>query len=561
MTNASHLIRKDPSPRIDLQPVAILKTALLLFALVLVLQTTLCAASARDSSRKPNIVLILADDLGWMDTSVYGSSFYQTPNIDDLAKRGMLFSNAYSAAPLCSASRASIMSGQYAARTTFMTAAGHLPEVRLRAAALEGGNPAYCAAAMKDATRLDTKIWTIAESLKAAGYTTGHFGKWHIGPEPYSPLQQGFDVDVPHYPGPGPAGSYQAPWRFPKKLHFTGVPGENIEDRMAKEAVKFIRANKDHPFYLNYWTFSVHGPWDGKPELIEKYRKLADPNKAQHTPIMAAMVETLDRAVGTLVAELKKQGIYNNTLIVFTSDNGGNMYSPINGDTGKRMGSEDGRTPKGKNWVYPTNNAPLRGGKATIYEGGSRVPCIVVWPGVVKSASQSNALITGTDLYPTLIQAGGGVRHSDQPMDGASLIPLLTGKASSVRDSVMIHFPFNMPATGNIASTYLRRGDWVLIRDYFSNPDHSDRYELYNLISDPGEAHDVAAKNSGIVADLRSRMDKLLSDTHAVLPKPNPKYDSSKKPVRPVMGPPIPAGVHAPFIGLSPPLSGTTQSP
>lgn len=450
------------------------------------------------------------------------------------------------------------MSGQYAARTTFMSASGHLPEVNLRAVALDGGSPAYRAAAVKDATRLDTKIWTIAESLKAAGYATGHFGKWHIGADPYSPLQQGFDVDVPHYPGPGPARSYQAPWHFPAKLHFTGAPGENLEDRMAKEAVKFIDANKDRPFYLNYWAFSVHGPWDGKPELIEKYRKLADPTKAQHAPVMAAMMESLDDAVGTLVAELKKQGIYEKTLIIFTSDNGGNMYSPIDPITGKHMGKEDGsvhakRNPKDQKWVYPTNNAPLRGGKATIYEGGSKVPCIVAWPSVIKPGTQSNALVTGTDLYPTLIQAGGGIRHLEQPMDGVSMVPLLTGEAKSVRDSVLIHFPFNTPATGNIASTYLRSGNWALIRDYYANANNSDRYELYDLMTDPSETKDVAKTNPEIVSNLRSQMDKQLKDTNAVLPKLNQNYDSKKEPVRPVMGPPQPSGVHAPFISLTPP--------
>lgn len=516
-------------------------------------------APARAHPDKPNIVMILADDLGWMDTGVYGSSLYQTPHIDALAKQGMLFTNAYSPAPLCSASRASIMSGQSPARTTFMGASGHTPEVRLRSVAKAGGNSVYRASAIEDATRLDTKIWTIAEALKAAGYATGHFGKWHIGPEPFSPLEQGFDVDVPHFSGPGPAGSYQGPWHFPKNLQFVGAPGENLEDRMAKEAAKFIAANKDRPFYLNYWAFSVHGPWDGKPELIEKYRKLANPAKPQHTPIMGAMVETFDNAVGTLVAELKKQGVYDNTLIVFSSDNGGNMYSPIDGVTGKLVGKEGGGhalppPSAGGTWVYPTNNAPLRGAKATIYEGGSRVPCIVVWPGVVKPDTKSNALISGTDFYPTLIEAGKGVRHEDQPMDGVSFIPLLTQQAKSVRDSVCVHFPLNMPATGNIASTYLRHGDWVLIRNYFDQQDNSDRYELYDLVKDPSEAHNVALANASVVNKLKAEMDDFLHQTNAVVPNANRQYDPTKKPARPVMAPPEP-GVKAPFIGLPAPTS------
>jgi len=483
---------------------------------------------------KPNIVLVLADDLGWMDTGVYGSSFYHTPNIDALAKRGMLFTNAYAAAPLCSASRASIMSGQYPARTGLTGAGGHLPKVRLKAIApSRGNNPAYRSVSIQETTRLDTKIYTIAEALKDAGYVSGHFGKWHIGPEPYSPLQQGFDVDVPHYPGPGPAGSYVAPWKFPTALHFTGKPGEHIEDRMAQEAVEFIRAHRNEPFYLNYWAFSVHAPFDAKSELIEKYRQLADPNKPQHQPLMAAMIESLDDAVGTLVDELEKQGLLDQTVFIFTSDNGGNMYDRIDGEP-------------------PTNNAPLRGGKATIFEGGTKVPFIVDWPGVVQPGTRSDALVTGTDLYPTLIQIGGGSLHADQPLDGVSLVPILAGDARSVRDYIFCHFPHNTPATGNLASTYLRKGRWVLIRIYRDGADGADRFELYNLADDPSESADVAAMHPEVVAAMREQMEKLCKETGAAIPKRNPDFDPAEKPKNPVMPPPEP-GVPAPFSGIQPP--------
>ena len=469
-----------------------------------------------------------------MDTGVYGSSFYQTPNIDALARKGMLFTNAYAAAPLCSASRASIMSGQYPARTGMVGAGGHLPVVRLKATApSSGGSPEYPAIDIEETTRLDTKIYTLAKALKDAGYATGHFGKWHLGAEPYSPLQQGFDVDVPHYSGPGPAGSYVAPWAFPPELHFTGAPGEHLEDRMAQEAIKWIHANRDRPFYLNYWAFSVHAPFDAKKELIEKYRKLVDPTKSQHQPVMAAMVESLDDAVGTLVDEVRKEGLLDRTIFIFTSDNGGNMYDRIDG-------------------APPTNNAPLRGGKATIFEGGSKVPLIVDWPGVVKPGSQSDALVTGTDLYPTMIKMGGGKLRAAQPLDGIDFGPVLTARTRSTRGYVICHFPLNISATGNLASTFLRQGDWVLIRTYLDQPDGSDRYELYNLIQDPSEAHDIASQYPDIVAGLRAHMSFVLKETHAALPHPNPKFNPAIKPANPPMPPP-PPGTQAPFISRPPP--------
>ena len=230
----------------------------------------LCAAT----TDKPNIVFILADDLGWSDTTLYGNTkYYQTPNLERLAKRGMLYTRAYAASPLCSPTRASIMTGQSPARIGITTPDCHLPVVRMTETVQPKAPPFRKSLMCVSATRLDTNYYTLAKALKADGYATGHFGKWHLGPEPYSPLQQGFDVDLPHWSGPGPAGSYVAPWKFPAKLNFLPrTPDEHIEDRMADEAVKWMDANKDHPFFLNYWQFSVHAPFNAKPSLIEKYR-------------------------------------------------------------------------------------------------------------------------------------------------------------------------------------------------------------------------------------------------------------------------------------------------
>ena len=254
---------------------------------------------------RPNIVFILADDLGWSDTTLYGhTKYYKTPNLERLAKRGMLYTRAYAASPLCSPTRASIMTGQSPARIGITTPDCHLPEVRMTETVQPKAPPYKKSLMCISATRLDTNYYTLAKALKADGYATAHFGKWHLGPEPYSPLQQGFDVDLPHWSGPGPAGSYVAPWKFPAKIHFLPrAPDEHIEDRMADEAVKWMAANKDHPFFLNYWQFSVHAPFNAKPALIEKYRQTVNPKDPQHSPTYAAMVESMDDAVGKLLSE------------------------------------------------------------------------------------------------------------------------------------------------------------------------------------------------------------------------------------------------------------------
>ena len=212
-------------------------------------------------------------------------------------------------------------------------------------------------------TRLSTEYYTLPEALRDGGYATGHFGKWHLGHEPYSPLQHGFDVDIPHWPGPGPAGSYVAPWKFPD--FDPDTPSEHIEDRMATEAVAFLQQHRNQPFFLNYWMFSVHAPFDAKKNLIDKYRTKVDPRDPQRCPTYAAMVESMDDAVGTLLDAIDRLGLTERTIIVLASDNGGNMYNEVEGER-------------------PTSNSPLRGGKATMYEGGVRGPCVVVWPGVVE---------------------------------------------------------------------------------------------------------------------------------------------------------------------------------
>jgi arylsulfatase A-like enzyme len=343
----------------------------LLIVIVIVIAATHPVSAA---NAKPNVVFILADDLGWSDTTLYGTTkFYRTPNLERLAKRGVTFTRAYSASPLCSPTRSAILTGLSPARTGITTPNCHLPQVVLEATIGEAAPPHQKSIQPTPVTRLKTEYRTLAESLKEEGYATGHFGKWHLGAEPYSPLQQGFDVDVPHHPGPGPAGSYVAPWKFKDFDHDPDVPDQHIEDRMAKEAVAFMEQHKDRPFYLNYWMFSVHAPFDAKKALIEKHRARVNPDDPQRCSTYAAMVESMDDAVGTLLDTLDRLKLAEKTIIIFTADNGGNMYSEVDGEV-------------------PTSNAPLRGGKATMFEGGTRVPCVVVMPGVAQPGSRSDAM-------------------------------------------------------------------------------------------------------------------------------------------------------------------------
>ena len=454
---------------------------------------------------KPNVVFILADDLGWRDTSLYGSKFLRTPNIDALARRGMMFTQAYAAAPLCSATRSSLMTGLYPARTGITGASGHLPDETFEATPLPRARPFQKAIGTNSASRLKLEYYTVAEAFKDAGYRTGHFGKWHLGREPYDPLHQGFDVDIPHWWGPSPP-AYLAPWKLE---HLTGAPGEHIEDRMAKEASQFIRENKDRPFFLNYWCFSVHGPWQAKPELVEKYRALAQPDNPQHNPVYAAMVESMDNAVGTLMRTLDETGLAKNTIVVFTSDNGGVDFADVGG-------------------VPVTSNSPLRAGKATLYEGGIREPAVVIWPGKIKAGSKTNAVISSVDYYPTLLEMTGVSPKQKVGFDGRSFVAALEGKPYE-RGPLFWHFPHYTPATGNTPCTAVRDGDWKLIRFWCEGQGQDDRLELYNLSTDMSEAHDVSAANPDKVRELAASMEQFLTRTKAVRPRRNPNYDPKAK--------------------------------
>lgn len=478
-----------------------------LFSIIVLLILPFMILSAEDNSRpaRPNIVFILADDLGWADTTLYGhTKFYKTPNIERLAKRGMTFTRAYTASPLCSPTRASILTGLHPARTGITVPNCHEAKVVLQAMPGTKGPRGSKSVGPIPPTRLNTTYYTLAEALKDSGYVTGHFGKWHLGPEPYSPLQQGFDVDVPHWPGPGPAGSYVAPWKFPD--FDPDTPDQHIEDRMAKEAVEFLQKHKDEQFFLNYWMFSVHAPFDAKKDLIEKYRASVDKSDLQRCPTYAAMVESMDDAVGTLLDTLDGLGIADNTIIIFFSDNGGNMYNDVEGET-------------------PTSNRPLRGGKATMFEGGIRVPCIVSWPGIVKPETRSDALVSSCDFYPTILEMLGLKPQENQSFDGISILPALKGQVLE-RETVFVYFPHDPPVPDWIPpSVSVHQGDWKLIRIFYCGENGAHRWKLFNLRDDIGEKNDLASKEPDRVKQMDALIDGFLMDTKAVVPVPNPDFD------------------------------------
>jgi arylsulfatase A-like enzyme len=469
-------------------------------------------------AEKPNVVFIMADDFGWRDLACFGSTFYQTPNLDRLAARGVKFTQAYAANPLCSPTRSSVLTGLWPARTGITAPVCHLPQAILEKG-LTKGNPRTKVLVAQSLTRLKTDYVTLPRVLHDAGYRTGHFGKWHLGPEPYSALQHGFDVDWPHWPGPGPAGSYVAPWKFPATLKVESQPEEHIEDAVSAQVVKFIRENKDRPFYVNYWQFSVHAPYDAKDKLVEKYRQRSDPKNPQRNPVYAAMVESLDDGVGRVLNAIDECGLAHRTIIVFFSDNGGVSWPGTDPEFGHRSARFQGdmKSP-------PTSNHPLRNGKASLYEGGVREPCLVVWPGVTKPGSVNETIIQSIDWMPTLLEMTGvGLPRAAKP-DGMSLVPALKG-GRLPREAIYTHFPHDTPASGQHPGTSVRRGDWKLIRLFAQNDDGSDQLELYNLREDLSETRNLAAAQPELGRELNQLITNFLRETDAVIPVRNPGYE------------------------------------
>ena len=494
---------RGPVPRVGLTRRRFLRTIGLAAASA---ATVGCRATraARLTARRPNIIFFLADDLGWMDSTVYGSRYYETPNIERLAKRGMLFTDAYAANPLCSPTRASIMTGKYPARLGITTPAGHLPPLDepLMPGTAAPGRKVICPRSRRF---LPPEEVTLGEAFRDAGYRTGFFGKWHLGLRPeHWPEAQGFEVSFHGAPDPGPP-SYFSPYRFRAGTVTDGPKGEYITDRLTDEALRYVERHKAEPFFLCFWHWAVHAPFQAKEALVEKYRDKTDPRGKQGCAVMAGMIRSLDESLGRLLEGLDRLGIADDTVILFFSDNGGNMYNVVEGRP-------------------PTNNAPLRGGKATIYEGGTREPCVVVWPGVVKPGSRCAEVISSIDWYPTLLEMAGLAPKTGQILDGTSIVPLLKGAGRLGREAIFCHFPHYTPATGNLPATYVRKGDWKLIRLYGEGPDRANAYELYNLKDDIGETTNLAERHPEKVKELDALIERHLADIGALVPVLNPSY-------------------------------------
>ncbi|MFA6172114.1 MAG: sulfatase [Kiritimatiellales bacterium] len=448
---------------------------------------------------KPNIVFILADDLGWSDIGCYGATFHETPNLDRLAQQGMKFTDAYAACAVCSPTRASIMTGKYPARlhlTDWLPGVPDSPKQKLNRPVIQQFLP--------------LEEYTVAEALKAGGYRTGFFGKWHLGESPEVwPEQQGFDVNAGGC-GKGHPPSYFSPYKIPALPD--GPQGEYLNDRLTDEAIKFIEQAKDKPFFLYLPHYAVHMPLQAKAETVAKYRAKAAKLPADRTvykddlgrpvrqvqddPVYAAMMESLDENIGRIMDKLSALGLDKNTIIIFTSDNGG--FS-----TGRGT---------------PSCNLPLRMGKGWPYEGGVREPLIVRWPGVTAPGSVSSVPVISTDFYPTLLQIAGLPLLPEQHRDGESIVPVLKGGTPPERP-LFWHYP-HYHGSGSMPNGAVRLGDFKLIEWY-----EDMRTELYNVKADIGEHTDLAAEMPGKTAELRQLLHGWREAVNAQMPVPNPKYN------------------------------------
>ena len=449
--------------------------------LKLTLLSLLCTTLILKAEKPPNILLIMADDLGWYDVHFNGNEHLDTPNLDRFVKQGMVFPHGYAAAPVCTPTRAAMMTGMSPARLAITNHApgfknGMVPEGRKQAGA-------------EKLTYLPLEAETLAERLKKeAGYATGFVGKWHLSHrkgenkagEKYEhglrPKSQGFDLNIGGYDRGGPP-TYFAPYKIPTLKE--GPKGEYLPDRLATECIDFIKKQKNGPFFLTFWNYSVHYPIEAPEDLIEKYKK----RPVENAPY-AAMIEGMDRSIGRVLASLDDLGLAESTIVIFTSDNG-SLFG----------------------------NGPLRANKGHLYEGGIRVPWAIRWPGKVKAGSSSNTPIITTDTFPTLLEVAGLKPEAGTPLDGVSLVPMLKGNAGLERTSLFFHYPNYAFHKRNRLGGVVRRGNYKLIHFY-----DDDSIELYDVVADQGEKKNLTKSKPKLAAELKAELMQWLKESGAKMP-------------------------------------------
>lgn len=455
------------------------------------------------AASRPNIVFIVADDLGWADLGCYCSKFYETPHLDRLAKQGMRFTDAYAASNVCSPTRAAILTGKSPARlhlTDWLTGRLDRPDQKLNRPDFQKFLP--------------LEEVTLAEAVKQAGYQTAFIGKWHLGEESkYWPEHQGFDLNIGGC-GKGHPPSYFSPYGITNLTD--GPQGEHLDERLASEAMQFIERCGDKPFFLYLAHYAVHTPIQARPEVVAKYQAKAaklkptgpefetdrgfNVRQIQNHPTYAAMMESLDVSVGRVLAKLDQLGLTTNTIVIFTSDNGG-------------LSTAEGS---------PTSNVPLRAGKGWAYEGGVRVPLLIKWPGVTKSGGVSAAPVISTDFYPTILEMLGLPLRPQQHRDGESIVAALRGDSLPERP-LFWHYP-HYSNQGGTPHGAVRLGDFKLIEWY-----EDMSVELFDLKNDPGERRDISKLHPEKVTALRQSLRDWRERVSAQMPTANLDYRPEKK--------------------------------
>ncbi len=466
-------------------------------------------SSCNHEPEHKNVLFILADDYGYNDMSLRNDSFYETPNIDRIAKEGTIFTDGYAACQVCSPSRASIMSGKFPARhgiTDWIGAkSGEAWRSKKRYSKLLPAEYVH---------KLDTEYVTLPEAMKEQGYTTFFAGKWHVGEKGSWPEDHGFDINKGGWDSGSPKGGYFAPYINPNLKQ--GPDGENLSMRLAQETVDFMKAHKDQKFFAYLSFYAVHGPVQSTQEKWAKYREKAIDNGVaekgfemgkylptrlhQDQPVYGGLVETMDDAVGVVLKALDEMGLAENTMVVFTADNGG-------------VSAGDG---------FSTSNAPLRAGKGYQFEGGIREPYFIKVPWLKNTPKECTTPVSGPDFYPTILDLIGAELKPEHHNDGVSLKPLLEGGEIAERPLVW-HYP-HYGNQGGEPSSVIRLGDWKLIHYY-----EDGHEELYNLRNDISETTDLAAQKTELVADLHKQLFDYLESVNAIYPEPDPLYDAEKE--------------------------------